>query len=518
MDDAELLRDYAENHSETAFAGFVERRIGFVYAAALRMVGGDAHTAQDVTQAVFVLAANRAAALAGHERLAGWLYTATRNVSRETLREARRRDAREQEAARMSEIGQSGEGEGVADEARLRPLLDEALGALREGEREAVLLRYFEGMGFAGIGVRLKMSEEAARKRVARAVEKMRAVFARRGVTSSAAAVGALMSAEAAQGAPVGLAASVSAGAGVVGVASAGFGAGAFLGFMGFMSSAKITVVAVVALLLAAGGAVYVAQGGRATSAALARARLENASLQTQLREAEKQGAADGRAATRREREAATLAFLADNPVVKEKMAAWDKAVGMRSTFWIAHEMKLSPEQGARLAELASMGGYGMIESVPGYGEVMLSLGSRLASSKREQALRDLLGDEGYEKYSELAALDNGGAFFNVQKLGAALCFTDAPLTSEQARSLNAIGRDCFEQLVRDMKKTNSHDTDPQARWNAFMEQARPVLSARQMSALVEIGDRYVWRSVRDKWTEDYNKAHTITTKTPPQQ
>jgi DNA-directed RNA polymerase specialized sigma24 family protein len=94
MDDAELLRSYAETRSETAFAGFVERRVGFVYASALRQVGGDAHAAQDVTQAVFVLAAKKAGRLAGHACLGGWLHTATCNVAHGVLREAWRRRAR----------------------------------------------------------------------------------------------------------------------------------------------------------------------------------------------------------------------------------------------------------------------------------------------------------------------------------------------------------------------------------------------------------------------------------------
>ena len=279
-DDAELLRAYAENRSETAFAEFVGRRIGFVYATALRVLAGNTHSAQDVTQAVFVLVASKPAALARHGRPAGWLHATTCNLSRKLVREACRRASREQEAARMSEIendnnNSSGGGGGAGLETHapdmapgtLRPMLDEVLGALRASDREAVLLRFFEGLPFAAIGAKLSMPEDAARMRVTRAVEKMRAAFAKRGVTSSAAALGALMIAEAAQVPPAGLAASVSAGAMAMATAGAAAtaapaGAGAIPAFLG---SAKMAAAVVAALLITAGGVYYGVRNARAT-------------------------------------------------------------------------------------------------------------------------------------------------------------------------------------------------------------------------------------------------------------
>ena len=550
MDDAELLRDYAENRSETAFAGFVERRVGFVYATALRMVAGNAHTAQDVTQTVFTLAARKAAALAKHERLAGWLHTTTCNVSRQTLRETRRRATREQEAARMNEIeNENHDADGItATERRfatagrgeasqnkpdnpntpentgvgalrasggcnppLRSLLDEALGALRESEREAVLLRYFEGMAFAGIGVKFKMSEEAARKRVARAVEKMRALLAKRGVTSSASALGALMTAEAAQAAPAGLAASVSAGVLAAGVTAAA-GAAATTAtitsaILAFMSSTKITTVAVVALLIAAGGAYYGAQSERATSAALARARQENVRLSAQLREAEKQSAAASAAATKAAVEAATQAYLTDHPEVKETTAAWAKSRTVGRLFRVSHDMNLSPEQSARLVDILCSGGVSFGSDIPGYGEVRLDLDFRQSSSQRRQELLDLLGEEGIEKFRELNALDDAGEGF-IRGLGNALYFTATPLTSRQARSL--------EKIATDLTQNHADITDPEARWNALVEQARSVLSPEQMRALVAAGDRYVWKQTSEKWYKEYDDARVVETATAP--
>lgn len=523
MDDAGLLRAYAENRSEAAFAGFVERRIGFVHGAALRMAGGDAHMAHDVTQAVFALVAVKAGELAEHERLAGWLYTTTCNVSRQAMRDARRRSAREQEAIRMSAIErESGRGEsraaeiGVAETdaaARLRPLLDEVLGGLREIEREAVLLRYFEGRAFAEIGAKLKMSEDAARKRVERAVEKMRGAFVKRGVTSGAAALGALMTAEAAHGVPAGLSASVSTGA--LATAATGTGAATVAGagvFLAFMSSAKITTAAIVALLLAAGGFYYDAQSGRASSEALARARQENVKLAAQLRELKKQKVASVASASTvsiEDRIAAGEAFVDAHPELKEKMRALGKAMGAKFAFRISHALNLSPKQSARLAELirGPVTTFGHT-SVPGYGDVILRVSDAQPPSEREQALRDLLGEANYEKLGELIALENAGSDYDISGLSSALYFTDAPLTSEQAWSL--------EKIAGDLKKNHTAITDPQARWEVLVEQAGSVLSPDQMRALMAAGDRYIWKQTSHKWFDDYDETRTAAAANSP--
>jgi RNA polymerase sigma factor (sigma-70 family) len=519
IDDAELLRIYAEDRFATVFAEFVERRIGFVYATALRQIPGNVHMAQDVTQAVFVLAEKRAGELARHECLVGWLFITARNMARQLARDERRRVAREQEAARMNELQRDGNS---ADQERIRVLLNDTLEALRRDERDAVLLRFFEGRGFADIGVKLNLSEDAARMRVTRAVEKMRGVFAKHGVTSSAAALGALMTSEAAQGAPAGLAASVSASAtasaGAVSAATAasvGANASASVGanaFFVFMSSAKITTVAIVALLLAAGGAYYGVQSERASSAALRQAHEENVRLTTQLRELEKQNAtaavgASSASAVKHDPEAATQVFLADHPEVKEKMAAWTNAIGARVVFRIAHEMNLSPAQKTRLAEINNLATrFG--NSVPGYGDVMLTFGNRSSSSKRKQEMRDLLGEEGYEKFTELRVLDNVGDHFNIIGLSNALCFTDEPLTFGQARNL--------EKIAGDLEENHGDITDPQVRWNALVEQAGSILSPEQMRALVATGDRYVWKQTSRKWAENYDEIRTVITATRP--
>jgi len=534
--DAELLFSYADTRSETDFAGFVGRRIAFVYHAALRQSGGDAQAAEDVTQAVFALAARRAGQLARHAQVSGWLYSTTTHLARRAWRDARLRTTREMEAARMNEIenenaNANANGNENANLARaagrepdaLRPLLDEALGALREGERVAVLLRFFEGRGFAEIGVALKMSEDAARMRVTRAVEKMRAAFARRGVTSSAAALGALMCAEAAQAAPAGLAATVSAGAiataggasaaGAAGASASGAasaasaasasGAGAILAFM---SSAKITTVAVVAILVAAGGVYYGARNERVSAASLAQARLENKNLAEQLRGLEKQEAvANGSApAPKRTPFEAGQALLAEHPEIKEIILAVDKAKGTAKTLRMAKALNLTPEQSERLAEIWGRGFTIRTYKVSGYGDVRFETGNRSGTKDSRNEMRALMGDADYEKFRHLADLDYGG-INQSRELATRMYLTDTPLTSEQAWSI--------DQISYDLSRNLSGDTDPEALWKTFQERAKSILSPEQMQALAEVGDKYIYSITLSTRTRQESEAKSKATK-----
>jgi RNA polymerase sigma factor (sigma-70 family) len=224
--DSELLRRFAKTNSEDAFAELVKRHVNLVYSAALRQVNGDAHLAQDVAQTVFTDLARKARALSRREILTGWLYTSANFAAAKIARtENRRRDREEKfmrepihenapDASRAEAFAEAG-----ADWEMLRPTLDEVMHQLKETDREAILLRYFENQPFGEVGAKLRLNENAARMRVERALEKLRTIFAKRGITT-ATALASVISANAVQLAPANLATTITAGS----VAAAGTG------------------------------------------------------------------------------------------------------------------------------------------------------------------------------------------------------------------------------------------------------------------------------------------------------
>ena len=210
--DCELLRRYAGTKSEEAFAELVRRHVNLVHSAALRQVNGDAHLAQDVAQTVFTDLARKAGSLARREVLTGWLYTSAHFVAAKIVRTENRRRDREEKFMRESihetapEVGRVTPC--APDWEKIRPALDEVMHELKEADREAILLRYFENRPFAEIGGKLGLNENAARMRVERALEKLRAVFLRRGIVATT-ALASVISANAVQIAPAGLAATL---------------------------------------------------------------------------------------------------------------------------------------------------------------------------------------------------------------------------------------------------------------------------------------------------------------------
>jgi RNA polymerase sigma factor (sigma-70 family) len=231
--DNELLRRYAETGSEAAFAELVQRHVGLVYSAALRQVNGDPQMAQDVAQVVFTDLARKATRLSRHPFLAGWLYTSTHFAAAKAVRTECRRRQHEQEASAMHELFQDSTLD--ADWQPLRPVLDQLMHELKEADRTVLLMRFFEHRAFTDMGERLGLSEEAARKRVDRALEKLRLLLAKRGVTTSG-TLGIMLSAHAVQIAPAGLAATLAS----TSLAAAAAGTGTTLTLMKLMTMTKI--------------------------------------------------------------------------------------------------------------------------------------------------------------------------------------------------------------------------------------------------------------------------------------
>jgi RNA polymerase sigma factor (sigma-70 family) len=269
-DDAQKLARYARDGSEEAFAELVRRYLDLVYSTALRRVGGDAHLAQDVAQTVFAALARKARGLSPNIVLGGWLYRHACFVAAQTVRGETRRRAREREAATMTMTDPESEQE--PDWARLAPFLDDAMAKLGERERNAIVLRFFERRDLRSVGLALGASDEAARKTVSRAVEKLRSLLVLRGVALSAGALSIILAERAVTAAPLGLAANIT----VASLATAGTGAVAGISIL--------KTIAIMNIKTAAAGAIAV---GLATAVviehqSLSKLRDENA----QLREA----------------------------------------------------------------------------------------------------------------------------------------------------------------------------------------------------------------------------------------
>ena len=221
------LRHYVRTGSGEAFARVVAAHVDMVYSTSRRVVG-DPATAEDVTQAVFLILARKAADLPDGTVLAAWLHKAARYTALNALKAAARRRGYERRAAEMNSEVQPPAG--GATWHRLAPHLDEGLARLRDKDRAAVVLRFFQQRSLAEVGAALGVSEAAAQMRVARALEKLRQFFAGRGIAVPAAAIGGVAAVNAVHAAPPGLghasaaaaAAAGSAGATAVGGSSAG--------------------------------------------------------------------------------------------------------------------------------------------------------------------------------------------------------------------------------------------------------------------------------------------------------
>ena len=255
--DMDLVREYATRNSEPAFETLVRRHVSLVYSVALRQAGNPAQ-AEEITQAVFLILARKAARLRPDTVLAAWLHETARFASASFLRGESRRRRREQEAYMQSQFQESS-----ADPAweQLAPLLDEAIGHLGKADRNAVVLRFFQNKSAREIAAALNVHESAAQKRLNRAVEKLRAYFLKRGVAVSAGALIGALSVNSVHGAPSHLAASVMA-ASAKGTAVSTSTLTLIQGALKIMAwtKAKTAIVVGVSVLLAVGTTTVVIQ------------------------------------------------------------------------------------------------------------------------------------------------------------------------------------------------------------------------------------------------------------------
>src|ERR1039458_5809951 len=261
LDDTALLREYVERDSEEALAALVTRHVNKVYSVALRLTGNP-HSAEEITQAVFVILAKKSRHLGKRVILSGWLYQTARLTAVIFIRGGIRRARREQEAYMQtalneneSDLSRRSDTEADAIWKQFAPLLDAAMAGLNETERHAVVMRFFDGKSIREVGAALGANEEAGKKRVSRALEKLRTFFARRGVSSTTAIIAGAISANSVQAAPVALAKSVTAVAIAKGATASGSTLTLIKGALKVMAwtKAKTAIVAGAAIILADG-------------------------------------------------------------------------------------------------------------------------------------------------------------------------------------------------------------------------------------------------------------------------
>jgi RNA polymerase sigma factor (sigma-70 family) len=240
MDETQkLLTDYITTGSEDAFRELVARYIDLVYSTALRLVGGDKYLAQDVAQDVFIALAQKANALKPNVALGGWLHQYTYHLATKAVRSEMRRRARETSAVEMNTSDDNSNFRDIA------PVLDEAIMQLPPDDRAAILLRFFEQHDLRTVAAAIGSSEDAARMRINRALDKLQATLKRRGVTLSAAALAGVLSTHAVTAAPLGLATTIA------GTALASSVTGVFGTALKIMATTKLKVAAATVIVVA---------------------------------------------------------------------------------------------------------------------------------------------------------------------------------------------------------------------------------------------------------------------------
>jgi len=505
-DDAELLRRYVDAGSEDAFCQLVSRHVNLVYSAALRRVGGDAHLAKDVVQHVFIALARRAPALLDRPLLAGWLYTTSRFVSSRLVRDERRRRERETAAHIMNE-----EPDPNPNWDLLRPVLDDAMDHLGTGDREALLMRYFEGRPYSDVSARLGLTNEAARKRVDRAVGRLRKLLAKRGIASTGTAVAALMEANAVAAAPSSLAALVSGTA----VASKGGATATALKVFYSMTKTKLSVgLTAIVAAVAVGTAVFEVNSSVHYRRLLNEASLGNRALRKELADVERgehaselardaadralmaakisQAAADGQlakasgssGAVARDPKATGRELIASQPILAEDVASYFTARVTYRYDALFKSLGLTSGQIQKFVDISVQGTAGVNWASATQSPVgALGVGS-LSHSEMESELQDLLGAAGYAQYQQYNG--NGPSRQLASQLGGALYQTPAPLTAEQGAQMTAIF-------------TSSGMGAGSPNWNAATTKASAVLSDSQVGALGALQQQVQYQQALDQ-------------------
>jgi RNA polymerase sigma factor (sigma-70 family) len=460
LDDMQLLREYASGHSEEAFSTLVSRYINLVYSAAFRSVSNP-HQAEEITQSVFVILARKAGALRRGTVLSGWLYQTARLTAANFLRTELRRQHREQEAHMQSTLNDA------EPDAwpQIRPLQDDAMAELNEKDRNAIVLRFFEGKPLKEVGQALGASEDAAKMRVNRALEKLREIFVKRGITLPGAALAAAISSNSIQAAPAGLAAAVAAGIGQ----SSALTASTLVLLKGTMqtitwikATAAVGAAAIIALQWHQNAAEKLqikqleeqsarqAEAFRAQKVELDQVKQQNATFAKSMEGMARDVAKARATVTHAPPPAVTAASGGGLPNFKGNMLAemmknpeMIKALREQQSMMVklqygplARQLNLSPEQTDSLYQILVDKSLRVMES----GSSTLSGGNPGDAAQTaadqgketESALQALLGDAGYKAYQDYQTTVADRTLLNSIKSN----FVDNPLSDEQQQQL----------------------------------------------------------------------------------
>lgn len=521
-EDAELIRRYTEEQSEGAFAELVQRHVPLVYSAALRRLAGDAHAAADVTQLVFTALARQAPSLAHCRILPGWLYATTRNVAVDFIRSEHRRRTREQEAHAMHELESTSP---PPEWVQLRPLLDEVMDQLGQQDREAILLRFFAQRSFSEIGHALDLKEDAARMRVDRSLDKLRILLARRGATSTCAALGLMLTSQAATAAPAGIAGAITSTA----LQSA---AGPVLNLIQLMSTTKTIAATGLALVLTVGFTVHETGQARAAEASLAAARRHLTGLADQVaRSGQRAAEAESKLAGLRQT-AAEARAAAETEATKGK----PDPIGMGKNFLQSHpetstlitghashrvtilygellrQLHLTPEQSDQFRALAQQLEAGVrwytSTQVP-YAEVNVG---NLTRQQIEEQIRELSGPADFAQYVEYTRNLRGGTRQLAEQIARSNYFSATPLTPEQADRLTEIVAQNSPEFAAG-RRVNLVTLD----WDKTLAAAGSVLPAPQLAALSALRDKALFDQDMRQQIDQAVKAARAAGGVPPE-
>lgn len=496
IEDTELICRYAQERSEEAFSELVRRHIGLVYSVALRQTGGDRQLAEEVAQRVFTDLARKAGQLSKRATLSGWLYRSAHFAASNAVRAERRRRARDEEIRRLQELIMTTE----PNLDQLRTVLDRAMGELNERDRDAVALRFYEGRSFADVGTRLKMTEDAARIRVSRALDKLHGILAREGLGSTGATLGVVLSQQASAALPPGLAGAIAGNTMAATGATSSLAGTVFL----IMNSTKTAAgLAIVVGLFAIAIVHRQHDETRRAESALAAAdgmleealrRLDESRRRSQrvqsdltsLQHAfdEQQAAVQSAAAVAENRAKhgapgpalparprVVDKVLSANPEVRQSLTDWMQG-NFRMTFGPFYKaMGFSPEKIDALEKL-------LLQEDVNMGSVLLSLRPESVElSELVEDLRRLLGDDAFRKMEEFYPT----RFVRrvADGLAGNLYDTDSPLTSFQSEQLIRI----FAESSPDYQK-GGHPFPSMIDWKIALERAKGILSPTQFGIL----------------------------------